>query len=156
MSRKILIFTSWIILFELIGSLLGYLTQTNLTPWYAELNKSSLTPPGFVFSIVWSMLYALLAIIGCILANRRQHTPFKSIFFLFVLQMLMNWAWTPLFFSLHLILFSSLWLVGITIINGILIMKLLRHEKYIAYLLTPYFLWLIFATYLNIAIYMHN
>lgn len=139
----------WIVLFQSIGFLLGLLTQANLFPWYAHLNKSSLTPPGFLFSIIWSFLYTILAIIGWMLSNSNKKQPSKSIITLYTLQMLMNWAWTPLFFQLHWIAFSAIWLLVLTGLNVILIIKTSRTHKIIAYLLMPYVLWLMFASYLN-------
>lgn len=145
----------WFILFESIGFLLGLLTQTNIYTWYAHLNKSSLTPPGFVFSVVWTLLYALLAIIASILSSHSK-TASKNVTMLFALQMLMNWAWTPLFFGLHWIVTSALWLVSLTCLNVILIIQLKKTNKTIAWLLTPYVFWLIFASYLNVTIVLMN
>ncbi len=54
----------WIAAFQSIGFLLGMMTKDNLGPWYQELLKSSLNPPGFVFSIVWPILYVLLALLA--------------------------------------------------------------------------------------------
>ena len=62
----------WIVLFQSIGFLMGMLTQANIYPWYEQLNKSDLTPPGFVFSIVWTFLYVLLAVIAWILWDKNQ------------------------------------------------------------------------------------
>lgn len=145
----------WIVLFESIGFLLGLLTQANLYPWYAHLNKSVLTPPGYVFSIVWSLLYLLLAVVGWLLFNRLQPS-IKKIKLLFSLQMLMNWLWTPLFFGLHLLTVSMVWLVFLTFLNMLLIIKACKEHKIIAWLLTPYALWLMYASYLNGVIALTN
>lgn len=145
-----------IVAFELIGYLFGLLTQANIEPWYLGLEKSRLTPPGIVFSIVWSILYAILAIIGWSLFNRRHEIKFKQIYHLYVLQIIMNWAWTPLFFQFHWIGFSFIWLVVLACINGIILIKLRNQMRWIAILQFPYFLWLIFATYLNGMIWILN
>ena len=145
----------WIVLFESIGFLLGLLTQANIYPWYEHLNKSTLTPPGFIFSVVWTLLYVLLAIMAWILSNQNKE-PSKKITFLFAAQMLMNWFWTPLFFGLHWIIFSALWLVSLTGLNVILIIEAKKTHQSIAWLLTPYLLWLVFASYLNVVIALMN
>lgn len=145
----------WIVLFESIGFLLGLLTQANIEPWYNHLNKSSLTPPGYIFSVVWSLLYALLAVIAWMLSKHNEASV-KPIIVLFSLQMLMNWSWTPLFFGLHWLVPSALWLVGLTCLNIILIIKVKNTDKRIAWLLTPYLFWLIFASYLNVVIALMN
>lgn len=147
--------TIWIVLFESIGFLLGLLTQANLYPWYEQLNKSALTPPGFVFSIVWTLIYGVLASIAWIISNSSQAFP-KKITVFFGIQMLMNWLWTPLFFGLHWLIVSSLWLIGLTTLNGVLILEAKKRHKIIAWLLTPYILWLLFASYLNIVIALMN
>lgn len=138
----------WIVLFESIGIVLGLLTQADIDPWYKHLNKSSLTPPGFVFSMVWTLLYALLAIIAWIL-SRTNKPGSKKITLLFALQMLMNWIWMPLFFGLHWLTLGAIWIVGLTCLNVILIIEAKKFDKTISWFLTPYVLWLMFASYLN-------
>ncbi len=145
----------WIIIFEIIGFLLGWLTQANIPSWYSELNKSSFTPPGVVFSIVWMILYALLALIAWILSTKKQKTS-KLIQYLYALQMLMNWAWTLLFFHFHWLTFSAIWLIVLTCLNFILIRQTKKTQKIVAVLLSPYCLWLIFASYLNVVIALIN
>ncbi len=153
--NKLIKLIFWIVLFESIGFLLGLLTQANINPWYENLNKSSLTPPGFIFSIVWTLLYALLAVIAWILSNQNQIYS-KKVKLLFALQMLMNWAWTPLFFALHCLVFSAFWLVGLTILNLILILEVRKTHQTLALLLSPYLLWLVFASYINLVIAIMN
>ncbi len=145
----------WIVLFESIGFLMGLLTQANIYPWYELLNKSDLTPPGFVFSIVWTFLYAILAVIAWKLSTRSQAYS-KQVRLLFALQTLMNWAWTPLFFSLHWLMPSALWLISLTCLNVFLIIEMKKTHKTIAWLLSPYLLWLVFASYLNLLIALMN
>ncbi|ARG97038.1 TspO/MBR family protein [Legionella micdadei] len=146
----------WIVVFQAIGFLLGLFTQTNIHPWYESLNKSSLTPPGAVFSIVWTVLYVLLAVIGWTLSGHKNEHHYKSIYYLFAAQMLMNWLWTPLFFQLHWLKFSAIWLVSLTVLNWVIMMKVKNKQKGITLLIIPYVLWLIFASYLNVVIAVMN
>lgn len=145
----------WILVFEGIAYLMGLVTQHNIYPWYASLNKSSLTPPSYVFSIVWTLLYLVLAIISWILSDKKikVSTAFIAIY---VFQILMNWAWTLIFFQLHWINLAAIWLVMLTGLNLILFIMSIRIDKLIAYLLLPYVLWLLFATYLNTVIALTN
>lgn len=145
----------WIVLFESIGFLLGLVTQANIYPWYAHLNKSSLTPPGFIFSVVWTLLYGLLAVIAWMLSNLNNKTS-KKITVLFAVQMFMNWAWTPLFFGLHWLMPSAIWLISLTCLNLFLIIEAKKTHNTIAWLLMPYLLWLVFASYLNVVIALTN
>lgn len=142
-------------LFESIGFLMGLLTQANIYPWYEQLNKSVLTPPGFVFSIVWSFLYAILAVIAWILSNQNQADS-KQVTLLFALQTLMNWVWTLLFFGLHWLIPSALWLISLTCLNILLVIKAKKTHEIIVWLLSPYLLWLAFASYLNVVIALMN
>jgi len=148
--------TIWIVAFELIGFSLSIMTVANIHSWYEGLNKSILTPPGFVFSIAWSILYVLLAIVGWMLWQQRKNIEMRPALYLYISQLLMNWAWTPLFFQLHLTGFSLLWLVILTLLTFLTIYSIKNKEKLVIYLLVPYFIWLIFATYLNYAIWLLN
>lgn len=146
----------WIVLFESVGFLMGLLTQANISPWYEHLNKSILTPPGYVFSFVWTILYGLLAVVAWLLSSSDIKAS-KSILVLFTLQMVMNWLWTPLFFGLHWFKLSALWIVSLSCLNAIVIMKAKKKShKTIAGLLIPYLLWLVFASYLNVVIALMN
>lgn len=146
----------WIVTFQAIGLLLGMLTQANIHSWYEGLNKSALTPPGPIFSIAWSILYALIAIVGWSLWKNRNNIKIKKLIYLYFIQLVMNWAWTPFFFQLHWIGFSFLWIIAMVCINGVIIFKVKNEKKEIALALIPYFLWLIFAAYLNGMIWVLN
>lgn len=147
----------WIISFEIVGFLLGLVTQANIYSWYEGLDKSILTPPGWVFSVVWSILYACLAIVGFILWQKRDSRPHKTIFHLYLVQMLMNWIWTPLFFQWHWLALSFLWIVVMVGLNAaIIILAIKNKEKVITFLMLPYLLWLMFAGYLNGVIWILN
>lgn len=135
---------------------LGMLTQANIPSWYEELNKSGLTPPGPVFSIVWSILYALLAIVAWVLWCSRNESEMRSVFYLYSVQMLMNWAWTPLFFVLHWTGLGFLWILVMAGLTGLLILSLKNKKESIAILLLPYLVWLLFAAYLDGMIWLLN
>ncbi|STX29224.1 tryptophan-rich sensory protein [Legionella beliardensis] len=146
----------WIVGFELVGYFMGLITRANIHPWYEALNKSVLTPPPIVFSVVWSILYAMLALAGWALYYQNKQLPMRSIITLYWAQLIMNWAWTPLFFHFHLIELSLAWLVIIFCLTAVLIFKLWNKKTGLAIMLTPYLLWLLFAAYLNGAIWWLN
>lgn len=137
------------------GFLFGLITQANIHSWYQDLNKSSLTPPGFVFSIVWIFLYALLAMVAWMLSTSHR-APSKLITTLFILQLMMNWSWTLLFFQWHYLILSAIWLMILTVLNIVLIIHARTKHSTIAWLLLPYVVWLIFACYLNGVIALTN
>ncbi|WP_231865854.1 TspO/MBR family protein [Legionella fallonii] len=148
--------TIWIVAFEAIGFFLGLLTQANILSWYDGLNKSMLTPPGWVFSIVWSILYVLLAVVGWALWRQRENIEIRPALYFYTSQLLMNWAWTPLFFQLHWIGFSLIWILILTSLTFLTIYSIKNKNNEISLLLLPYFIWLLFATYLNYAIWLLN
>lgn len=149
----------WIISFEAIGLLLGFMTKNNISLWYNHLVKSELTPPAITFSIVWSLLYMLLAVLGWSIWKEQKVNPnreSRNIWNLFVVQMIMNWLWTPIFFQFHWIGFSLAWLIVLTFLNLVLLCKLMNKSTVQSMFYTPYVLWLLFATYLNAVIYWFN
>lgn len=158
-KRSYLQLALWILVVQGIGLLLGLLTSNNITSWYNLLHKSALTPPPIVFSLVWPLLYLLLAVIGWHLWQKQQmnhSSQAKSVWYLFVAQMLMNWLWTPLFFQFHLIGLSLIWISLLTLLTALIIGKLIPKHWILGLLLLPYVTWLLFATYLTAVIYYLN
>ena len=146
----------WIIVFELISAAIGFSTSSGMYPWYIDLKKSSLTPPGYVFSIVWPLLYCSLAILGYLLYRKRKNSGIDKLFKLYWVQMILNWLWSPIFFNLHLTGIALFILMLIVTINSYIILKLIKLNSRDWYIILPYFLWILFVTYLNIVIIATN
>ena len=70
--------------------------------WYKTLNRSTLTPPGYVFGITWTILYSMIGLCGWIIWSQRPTQKLISLKSLYLLQLFLNWTWTPLFFKYHL------------------------------------------------------
>ncbi|NCT56761.1 MAG: tryptophan-rich sensory protein [Legionella sp.] len=155
-TKKFMTVLTWIIVFECISYGLGQLSDSNITPWYAGINKSPLTPPGFVFGIVWPILYAMIAITGWSLWTHRKHPKTKPALVFYSIQMLSNWAWSPLFFHFHLITASFVCIICTTVFTLMTILATKNHNKLCSLMLTPYFLWLLFASYLNCVTWVLN
>lgn len=139
-----------VILLEIIGYLLGLMTKNNLV-WYANLNKSSLTPPNYFFGIAWSILYAILGYVLWYVWHSNNKLKF-----LFAVQMALNWSWTPVFFHFKLISLAAFILSIITTVNLYLTFSLWQSDRTISLLITPYILWLSLASYLNLYIVWFN
>ncbi len=145
----------WIVSYQLIGFLMGQMTKTNIASWYVNLNKAPLTPPNITFGIVWSILYVILAYIGYALFTRQhQHSLITKI--IYSLQMLLNWSWTPIFFSLHLTGLGLLILSAMVLMNAYLCYLFYQDNKILAALNLLYLLWISFALYLNAYIFLYN
>ncbi len=145
----------FIILFQSVSFVLGRLTQEAIPNWYIYLHKSYLTPPGTVFAIVWTVLYLFLAVVAWILFAANQDS-FKRCKRLFILQTILNWCWTPLFFTLHALAWSSVCLVLLLLLNAMLLIRSYKLKKIIFWLLLPYVIWLLFACYLSLVITIMN
>lgn len=156
MVKKLIGMVAWILAFQLIGYFLGTITHVNITTWYQTLHKSSLTPPAIVFPIVWSILYAMIAVSGWFLWHHRHQPKAKTALGFYSAQMILNWAWSPLFFNFHLIGLSFCCIVLIILLTLITILLTRKGFRFSSNMLIPYLIWLIFAGYLNAAIWVLN
>jgi tryptophan-rich sensory protein len=126
-----------------------YFTSKNIkTPWY-ECIKSNITPPGWVFPIVWTLLYIFIAIaLARTLLNTTLSTNVNITLFLFILNLLLNVTWCYAFFykqNPNMALIQMLFLI----LSASLIIYITQ-DKIVKYLMVPYVIWLGFATILNI------
>jgi len=145
----------WVLVLELLGSVSGLLTKTSVTSWYVTLSRSPLTPPNITFGIVWSVLYAMIAIVGWMIWENKVKQQSK-VKFLFCIQLLLNFSWTPIFFYYHLTGLALIILGALNIVVMLLIKALFPHNKAVALLCIPYSLWLLLAFYLNFYIWVNN
>ena len=135
-----------VILAAALGSLAS--TSAGTDSWYLLLNKSKLNPPGYVFGIVWPILYILM-MVSAFLAYRR-------IFLIFIIQLFFNAAWSWLFFRFQMPLIALLDIYLLIAIN-IYILNLMNKENKLAFFLfIPYVIWISFASYLNLFIVINN
>lgn len=114
--------------------------------WYKDLKKSKLTPPGFVFGIAWTILYIILAIYF-VLALLQKKSELALTYF--VIQMLINFSWTYVFFTRKLQRLAFVMILLMILFSGLSMWEMLKINKLVAYLLIPYIAWLGFAAYLN-------
>jgi tryptophan-rich sensory protein len=156
MLKKLMGIIVWILVFQTIGYFLGTISQVNSATWYQTLHKSSLTPPAIVFPIVWSILYTMIAISGWNLWQQRHQPQAKTALGFYSAQMVLNWAWSPLFFNFHLIAVSFYCIILIALLTLITIVLTKNNFKLSSIMLVPYFIWLIFASYLNGVVWMLN
>ena len=119
------------------------------------LNRPPLSPSGIVFPIAWSILYLLMAISLYIVSETKSLDIEKS-YLIYIAQLIVNSLWTLLFFGLKLRLFSFIWIILLIILVIIMIKNFYDKNKLAGLLQIPYLLWLIFAGYLNLMIYILN
>lgn len=135
-----------------LGGLVGLIISQFMD--YNTLQKPPLSPPGFIFGIVWSILYLLMGIAYGILVYKGKSDAEVSKIYL--TQLIVNLIWPILFFVFKLRLFSSIWIVILLILVINMVIKFYKKDKIIGYSQIPYLLWIMFATYLNIGVYILN
>lgn len=118
--------------------------------FYKEIIKPDIAPPAILFPIVWTILYTIIAI------TLYRFMDDKGVRNLIIVNLLINIIWPILFFRFKFILFSIFWLILIIVSLILLLLKIFKKDKVFAYLNLPYLLWLFFALYLNLMIYMLN
>ena len=136
----------------ILGTLIGILTSNSID--YNTLNKPPLSPPSILFPIVWSIIYILIGISYYLFKKNSFDDKLETI--IYYIQLFINYTWSILFFTLKLRFFSIIWILLLIISIYLLISLFKQKNKVSAYLLIPYLLWCIYATYLNIGVYILN
>ena len=144
-SSKFSVFI-YVILALIIGGLASSNTADDV--WYQALIKSPLNPPGYVFGIVWPILYLLMSISAFRTFNETKN--------LFLIQLLFNalWSWLFFAFQMPLVALLNIWLL--IYLNIKINLKMFYIDKLSGLLFIPYVLWLFFASYLNLFIVFNN
>lgn len=135
----------------LISSLISMGKQSE----YAALKQPPLSPPGWLFPVVWTILFVLMGVSAArVYLNTEEDFPYALK--IYALQLVLNVLWTPLYFALNLRLAAFVLLV--VLFAAVVYMTYLFHkvERTAAYLQIPYIVWLVFAGYLNLATYILN
>lgn len=132
------------------------MTEVRNREWYDSLKKSKLTPPSYVFGIVWPILYILLAISFVITLNSKKCVGFCSPLKFFISQMVLNIIWTTVFFRFKMMKLALLLIYAIIALTILTAIKMYGISIISTLLLIPYLLWLSFASYLNLYIIVKN
>jgi tryptophan-rich sensory protein len=122
---------------------------------YQSMAQPPLSPPGWVFPIVWTILYILMGISSWLIYKSESFYR-KAALQLYGIQLVVNFFWTIIFFNLGMYLFAFIWLLVLLFIIILMIAGFSRINKTAAYLLIPYLLWVCFAGYLNLGVYLLN
>ena len=139
-----------VFIFVLLALIIGGLASSNTVDdiWYQGLIKSQLNPPGYIFGIVWPILYILMSISAFRTFNQTKN--------LFLIQLLFNAIWSWLFFAFQMpfIALMNIWLL--IYLNIKLNLKIFYEDRLSGILFIPYVIWLFFASYLNLFIVLNN
>ena len=121
---------------------------------FGMLQKPPLAPPGILFPIVWTILYTLMGVsYGRLKTKGLTDEKVNQVYYL---QLVINALWSIFFFSLEWRLFSFFWIITLIIAVIAMIREFYARDKVAGLLQIPYLLWLLFAAYLNLAIYLLN
>ena len=137
-----------------VGLFAGLLTSGS-TDFYQEIQLPPLSPPGWIFPVVWTGLYLLMGLSSYLVWNSESPARHRALT-LYGIQLGVNFLWPIFFFCLHLIFFSFLWLAFLWILLAFLTRAFLKVNKLAAYLQIPYLIWLTFAEYLNLGVFFLN
>ena len=140
-----------------VGGLASLLTSGNMM-LYSEITKPPLAPPAILFPIVWTILYILMGIGSARIYLKKEAMPDQTTNALktYVLQLGFNFFWSLIFFNLQTFFFAFIWLVVVWGLIIIMLYEFYKIDKFAAIINIPYLLWVTFALYLNLAIYILN
>jgi translocator protein len=140
-----------------VGGITGGMTAAEIPTWYAGLNQPWWTPPNWSFGVVWTVLYILMGIALWLLWERAPAgTARGSAIGLFFVQLALNAAWSPVFFSLHRPGAALVIILALVACLAALIATAWRVQRTAAWLLVPYLAWVSYATTLNAGILALN
>ncbi len=138
-----------------VGGLAALLTMNSMET-FGALNQPSLSPPAWLFSVVWTILYTLMGIASYLVATSDKTYRAQSALTVYGIQLFFNFLWSIVFFNLQAYWFAFVWLILLWVLIIITTVLFYRISKPAGYLMIPYLLWVTFAAYLNLAIAILN
>jgi benzodiazapine receptor len=146
-----------IVVCQLAGGIGAVFTTPAIPTWYAGLNKPSFNPPNTVFFPVWTTLYTLMGIAAFLVWRKGLHQrPVRVALGIFAIQLVLNTAWTIIFFGQQSLFGALIAIVFLWIAIVVNIVTFWRISKVAGGLLIPYILWVSFASLLNYSVWMLN
>lgn len=153
-NRKPYLF--WILLAEGVGALSGWLTREGIKFYSAAVEQPPLSPPSAVFPVVWGILFALMGIGAARVYLSPASGARSRALLIFLIQLLANFLWSIIFFNLQAYAPAFFWLLGLWGMILLMILRFRRVDRTAALLQIPYLLWVSFAAYLNVGVWMLN
>ena len=139
-----------------VGGVAGFLTMGGMKA-FQLMKQPPLSPPQWLFPIVWTVLYVLMGLASCKIkygnAGEQERADALTIYYA---QLIVNFLWPVFFFNFQWYLFSFLWLLLLWILVYKMIQSFFRIAPKAAYLCVPYLVWLTFAAYLNLGVWWLN
>jgi tryptophan-rich sensory protein len=146
-----------VVVSEVAGIIGSIFTISAIPAWYATLAKPTLNPPSWLFGPVWTTLYLLMGIAAFLVWRKGwDNKGVKTALYLFAVQLILNAAWSIIFFGLHSPAWALVDIIAMWIVIVATIVVFVKISRPSAWLLAPYILWVSFALYLNYAIWRLN
>ena len=150
------VYAFWIGLSEIVGVLAGLISRNGMQVYMTMAEKPPLTPPAIVFPIVWTILYALMGIGAARVYLAPESAERNRGITVFIAQLIVNFFWPLFFFNLQAYGFAFFWLILLWILVFYMIFTFYKTDKLAAWLQVPYLIWLTFAAYLNLGVWLLN
>ena len=139
-----------------VGAIAGIFTSSAVTGWYATLHKPSFNPPDWLFGPVWTVLYIIMGISLFMIWNLEPSKERNIALLLFMVQLIVNFCWSFIFFHFKLIGPALIDIIILWISLVVMLILIYMIKPLAAYINIPYFLWVSFASVLNGAYYFLN
>lgn len=146
----------WILIAEAVGGLSGWLTRSGAQQYAETIAKPPLSPPAWVFPVVWTLLFALMGIGAARIWMRQPSLRRTRALELFAVQLGFNFFWSIIFFNFQQFGLALLWLLILWALIVWMILAFRRVDRPAALLQIPYLLWVSFAAYLNLGVWLLN
>jgi benzodiazapine receptor len=146
----------WILLAEAVGGIAGWLTREDVRIYNEAIQKPLLSPPSIVFPIVWGILFALMGISAARVYLSPPSDDRSRSLLLFFVQLVFNFCWSFLFFRFQNFGLAFFWLLILWVLIAWMILSFRKVDPLAAWLQLPYLIWVTFAAYLNLAVWILN
>lgn len=150
--KKLLLFVAIPLL---VGGLSALITMGSMES-FNLINKPPLSPPAWLFPVVWTILFILMGVASYIVWEQGTGEQRRIALTVYFVQLFFNFCWSVIFFSFEAYLFAFVWLVILWVLILATAILFYKISKSAGYLMLPYLLWVAFAGYLNLAIYLLN
>ena len=139
-----------------VGTLSGLLSMEGMQTYEFAVTKPALTPPGWLFPIVWTILYSLMGIGAAMVYLKGKPEKRDTALNSYVGQLIVNFFWSLIFFNANAFGFAVIWILLLLVLVIWMTWEFYKIDKTAAYLQIPYIIWLLFATYLTVAVWLLN
>ena len=156
MKKNWKVYGIWIAIAEAVGFLSGWLSRNGMEAYSETVTQPPLSPPMWLFPVVWGILYALMGISAARIWLAPESALRRRGLNLFIAQLVVNFFWSLIFFNLQAFGFAFIWLLILWLLVAWMIWTFYQVEPLAAWLQVPYLIWLTFAAYLNFAVWLIN